>query len=202
VFILFLKFASVLHLPLCNLDDLYASKVQNNKHTMENHRLYRSVEHRVIGGVAGGLADYFDVDPVIVRLVFVLVALAGGGGILVYLILWIVLPENITSNFSYQQPKPGFAQSDKSSKEETNYSAPADPEWKSKTEPAFGMPIDSERKEKNTGGLIGGLILISLGCLFLVDRFIPNIDFGDLWPVLLVVIGAVLIATNLSGKSK
>jgi len=169
---------------------------------MENHRLYRSVEHRVIGGVAGGLAEYFDIDPVIVRLVFVIVALAGGGGLLVYLILWIVLPENTTPNFTFQQAKPGYSQSEPSAKEETTYSNPGDSDWKQTTEPSAGSPFSNGHKERNTGGLIGGLVLITLGCLFLIDRFIPNIDFGDLWPVLLVVIGAVLIATNLSGRSK
>jgi phage shock protein C len=169
---------------------------------MEKHRLFRSVEHRVIGGVAGGLAEYFDIDPVIVRLVFVIVALAGGGGLLVYLILWIVLPENNILNFNYQQAKPGYSQSETSSKEETTFTSSGDSEWKGKSEPSFDSSFENGRRERNTGGLIGGLVLISLGCIFLVDRFVPNIDFGDLWPVLLVVIGAVLIATNLSGKSQ
>jgi phage shock protein PspC (stress-responsive transcriptional regulator) len=167
---------------------------------MENHRLYRSVQHRVIGGVAGGLAEYFDIDPVIIRLVFVIVAFAGGGGLLVYLILWIVLPENTASKFSYQQSQPGYSQAGPPAQEETSFSG--NPEWKEKTDPSFGSPIQDGRKERNTGGLIGGLVLITLGCLFLIDRFVPDIDFGDLWPILLVVIGAVLIGTNLSGKSK
>jgi phage shock protein C len=187
---------------LCNLSASFASKLQNNKHTMENHRLYRSVEHRVIGGVAGGLADYFDIDPVIVRLVFVIVALAGGGGLLVYLILWIVLPENTMSRFSYQQSQPGYTQSEPSAKEKEETTFSGDPEWKEKADPSFDQPFNAGRKERNTGGLIGGLVLITLGSLFLIDRFVPHVDFGDLWPVLLVVIGAVLIATNLSGKTK
>ncbi|MEI6749272.1 MAG: PspC domain-containing protein [Bacteroidota bacterium] len=167
---------------------------------MENHRLYRSVEHRVIGGVAGGLADYFDIDPVIIRLVFVIVALAGGGGLLVYLILWIVLPENIAPNFTYQKSQPGFSQAEPQAKEETGNTNESD--WKGKADQSSGSPVSNGNKERNTGGLIGGLVLITLGCLFLISRFVPNIDFGDLWPVLLLVIGAVLIATNLSGKSK
>lgn len=56
-------------------------------------RLMRSRDDRVIGGVAGGLGAYFGIDPVIVRLVFVILALAGGGGILAYIIAWIVIPE-------------------------------------------------------------------------------------------------------------
>jgi phage shock protein C len=56
-------------------------------------KLYRSKKDRMLGGVAGGLAEYFSVDPTLVRLLFVFVALWLGGGILVYLIMWIVVPE-------------------------------------------------------------------------------------------------------------
>jgi phage shock protein C len=55
-------------------------------------RLYRSETNKMIGGVAGGLGDYFNIDPVLLRLLFVLVVLLGGSGILAYLILWIVVP--------------------------------------------------------------------------------------------------------------
>jgi phage shock protein PspC (stress-responsive transcriptional regulator) len=55
-------------------------------------RLYRSEKNRVIAGVAGGLAAYFDLDPNFVRLLFVLSAFIFGLGILVYLLLWILLP--------------------------------------------------------------------------------------------------------------
>ena len=56
-------------------------------------RLMRSRDDRMIGGVAGGLGAYLGIDPIIVRLVFVVLALAGGGGILAYVIAWIVIPE-------------------------------------------------------------------------------------------------------------
>ena len=56
-------------------------------------RLLRSRDDRMIGGVAGGIAHHLGIDPVVVRLVFVVLALAGGGGILAYFIAWIVIPE-------------------------------------------------------------------------------------------------------------
>jgi len=56
-------------------------------------RLYRDPENSVIGGVCGGMAAYFSVDPVIFRLLFVIFFFAGGASILVYIILWIVLPK-------------------------------------------------------------------------------------------------------------
>jgi len=54
-------------------------------------------------------------------------------------------------------------------------------------------PQQQEKKSNKEGGLMGGLILITLGILFLLPTFIPRLDFGDLWPVLLIVIGGVII---------
>jgi phage shock protein PspC (stress-responsive transcriptional regulator) len=56
-------------------------------------RMYRDPDNRIIGGVCGGLAAYWRVDPTIVRLIFVLLAIFGMAGVLIYLILWIILPE-------------------------------------------------------------------------------------------------------------
>ena len=60
--------------------------------TAASRRFYRSREDRVAGGVAGGLAHAFDLDPTLARLAFVVLAFAGFG-VLAYLLLWIVLPE-------------------------------------------------------------------------------------------------------------
>ena len=61
------------------------------------HRMYRDPDHRIIGGVCSGMGAYWNIDPVIVRIIFVALALAGGIGVLVYLILYIVLPEAKTT---------------------------------------------------------------------------------------------------------
>lgn len=56
-------------------------------------RLYRSRDERMIGGVAGGIAEYFEVDPTLVRIIFVLLLLPGFfPGILLYMILWAIIP--------------------------------------------------------------------------------------------------------------
>jgi phage shock protein C len=55
-------------------------------------RLHRSREERMLAGVCGGLGNYFAVDPTLVRVLFVLFGLVVGGGILAYLILWILIP--------------------------------------------------------------------------------------------------------------
>ncbi len=56
-------------------------------------RLYRSRDERVVVGVCGGIADSMDIDPSLVRIVFVLLALAGGFGLLLYIIMAIIVPE-------------------------------------------------------------------------------------------------------------
>lgn len=151
---------------------------------MEMHkRLYRSTKSKVLGGVAGGIAEYFDIDPILIRLLFVIIAFAGGGGVLVYLIMWIAIPLEPFTSIPFQQDaaQPGSAQ-------EAN---------------AASMPEGSNMptfKSDKRSGLIGGLLLISLGLIFLAARFIPHINFGDLWPLLLVVLGGVLIATSLSDR--
>ncbi|MBP5204452.1 PspC domain-containing protein [bacterium] len=55
-------------------------------------RLYRADKNQVIGGVCAGIAEYFDIDPTIVRVIFVALVLGEGFGVLLYLILWVLLP--------------------------------------------------------------------------------------------------------------
>jgi len=63
---------------------------------------------------------------------------------------------------------------------------------KNENVPGGGQPVH----QKNDGNLWGGLILITLGGIFLIDRFVPRIDFGDLWPLILVVVGIILITKS------
>lgn len=60
--------------------------------TSTRPRLYRSATDKVIAGVCGGLAQYFNIDPAIIRLAFVVFALAGGASVLLYIVLWIAVP--------------------------------------------------------------------------------------------------------------
>jgi phage shock protein PspC (stress-responsive transcriptional regulator) len=55
-------------------------------------RLYRSRTEKMLGGVCGGLGELLDIDPTIVRLVFVLLTIWGGAGALIYVILWLIAP--------------------------------------------------------------------------------------------------------------
>src|SRR5690606_29875515 len=56
-------------------------------------KMFRNPDDRVLGGVSGGLAAYFGVDPTVIRLLFVVSIFAGGAGIVIYFILWIITPE-------------------------------------------------------------------------------------------------------------
>lgn len=61
---------------------------------MSDKKLMRS-EDRIVAGVCGGLGEYFNADPTLVRILFVLLTLFGGGflGILIYIVLWIIMPD-------------------------------------------------------------------------------------------------------------
>ena len=144
---------------------------------MENsNRLYRSNTDKVIGGVSGGLADYLSIDVVIVRVLFVLLVLFGGSGVLVYIILWIAIPEQ---TISYD------AKEDKSDVEIIS---------DIETEPAT-------KKQSNTA-LGAGIILIIVGLLFLADRLIPFYNVIDFWPLILIVVGVMIIKPDLFKQSK
>lgn len=62
----------------------------------EVKKLYRSTDDRWLAGVCGGLAKYFNVDPTLVRVIFVVLALIGLGGVIIYLVLWVIIPPEPT----------------------------------------------------------------------------------------------------------
>lgn len=160
---------------------------------MEPKRLYRSVTDRKIAGVAAGLAEYFVMDPLLIRLAFVILMLAGGGGFLIYLILWIVTPDNPVRFQPFtHQPAPDFQ-----SNNPADAGAPENNGIKSDA-PNAGSSANAyapipDKPARSKGSLIGGLVLITIGALFLADELFPQINFGDLWPVILIVIGIGLL---------
>jgi phage shock protein C len=146
---------------------------------MEPKSFYRSTADKKIAGVAAGLGEYFEIDPLLVRLLFIIVAFAGGGGLLIYIVLWIVTPEK---PYNFTQAK---QQADMNSAETVA---------EEKTPPVD--PATSKHVPRHRGNLIGALVLITLGALFLVDEFIPHVNFGDLWPIILIVIGIGLLINS------
>lgn len=156
---------------------------------METHeRLYRSQTEKVIGGVAGGLADYFDIDVVLARVVFVLLALFGGGGVLIYIVLWIVIPS---------QPLIFSANSKNRTKEEVFGTGNND-----NTESDSNSLFDTKPAKQSNTALIAGVSLILVGMLFLGDRLFPWYNIADLWPLLLVGVGIIMIKPDILKSSK
>ena len=142
---------------------------------MENYNGHmRRSRNKVIGGVCGGIAEKLGIDPVVVRLVFALLFFVGGGGLLVYIVLWIVLPEA-----PWEMP----GSYDQSSQGADAATGTAGAEAYDK-----GVPARNSQTQ-----LIVGLILIVLGALFLIGAFIPGFNAHDLWPVALIIIGLFLL---------
>ncbi len=60
-------------------------------------RLFRDPDNRILGGVCGGLGAYFNIDPIVFRIIFILIAFGMGSGLIIYIILWIAIPEASTT---------------------------------------------------------------------------------------------------------
>ncbi len=80
-------------------------------------RLYRSVDDRMLGGVAAGLGEFLDIDPTIIRLIFAFSVFLGGTGLLVYLVMWLIVPEEpeVVVEAPPKKPSPKKAAAKKSS---------------------------------------------------------------------------------------
>lgn len=144
---------------------------------MENvNKLYRSNTEKVLGGVCGGLADYLNIDVVILRIIFVLLALFGGGGVLIYIILWIAIPAQM-ADYSKMKEK-------------------LDAEIIADDNPGVGAS-----RQSNTA-LGAGVILIIVGLLFLADRIMPYYNLIDFWPVILIAAGVIIIKPDIFKSTK
>lgn len=157
-------------------------------------RLFRSESDCKIGGVAGGLAEILEIDPTLVRLLWILVVLVTSGvGLLAYLAMWAIVPPR-----SEVMAGAG-AESDRSD--------PASPTAESGTEPAPGPDPAAAVRRRSNAPVVAGLVLIVIGVLFLIDNWV-SLQFwsylGDLislalrfWPAILIAAGAMLVYTRL-----
>ncbi len=159
-------------------------------------KLYRNEFDKVIAGVSSGTADYMEVDVTIIRLLFVLSTIfLFGTGILVYLVMWIVVPVN-------NDPSSRFTKFDDYFKKQNNPAGFNSSTFT--TPPPQGSTTDWTRpdefkplsKRNDTGRTVGGLFLLVIGLYFLMNEFniIPYwFRLGKLWPLIFVAVGVSFI---------
>lgn len=137
---------------------------KDNKDTGDEvKRLYRSREDKVVAGVCGGIGEYFNVDPVWIRIAFVLLIFAQGVGLILYVIAFLLMPEN----------------PHQTSKKSTQFEA---------TLSGF-----TKGKSKHTGAYIMGAILIIIGAIFLLQNLFSWFSFAYVWPLILIAIGIFML---------
>jgi len=136
---------------------------------MPAKRIYRNQREKVLGGVAAGIADYFDIDVAWVRLAFVLAVFASGFGLLAYVIAWIVFPKDERSGAQIDEVRKVAAASIKTG-------------------------VQRGRRGISSGSRNAfGILLILLGALFFMDQNFYWFRFDSFWPLLLVGLGVYLI---------
>lgn len=145
---------------------------------MASKKLYRSCKSRILGGVCGGLGEYFDVDPVLIRLLFIIALLSGGIGFIVYIVAWLAIPND---------PK---------CEKET-----AEEEIKAAAHSVADTVKDSVKSRKDDNRAIVGVAILIVGIIFLAVNasWIPADvwrHFIIFWPVLIVLFGLGLIFRN------
>ena len=151
-------------------------------------RLYRSQTDRMVWGVCGGLAKYFDIDPTIIRIIFVVLIFANGLGILAYIILAIVVPlEGSKATEPKEAIKENVAEIKQTATELGQEIRATFAGEETKPEEA----TEVSRRRRN----FFGIILIVLGVLFLMGslNLFAWFKWSYLWPLILVAVGLIII---------
>ncbi len=145
-----------------------------------NRRLYRSRTDTVIGGVAAGLANYLNADPALIRIAWaILVVVTGGAALIVYIVCWIVVPE---------EP-------------EVAVEPETDPVTGEVVTPAAEPSQTAARSSSGTAGVVFGIGLVVVGVWFLLRDALPDIDWALIWPLVLVGIGALILVTSMRRRA-
>jgi phage shock protein C len=136
-------------------------------------RLYRIQDGKMIGGVCTGLGEYFNIDPVLMRLLFIIILFISGVGLLAYIILWIVVPLQPAVKQSVHAASPGASQAEN---------------------PDEQLPGSTQsQRDIRPGNATAGYLLIGIGVLLLLNNFIPSFSLRDYWPLLLIAIGGGIL---------
>jgi len=158
-------------------------------------RLERSTTNKVVAGVCGGIAEYLQVDPTLVRVFFVVGSIVTGGlGLLGYIVLVVLMPlpgqaaPFVKSSGATASTLEGAASSDLSATGDQANSGPTPPR------PVVAPAPDPEAAERRRA--VAGLFLIALGALFLLGNSgVFRLVRWDLaWPLVFIAIGALLLA--------
>jgi len=177
---------------------------------VNDQRFYRS-STRILGGVCAGLAEGFHLDPLWVRVAFVLLVFLQGVGVFLYIVLWLVMPERLPdggqrSGFDAMTVDLrriwGEIQHLFGSAPPPASPSPASP---TSTTGPVGDPAATtaesavSQRSWHNQGLFVGLILVFLGLAFLGNN-IGIIDWSVVWPAALITLGIVLLVRNLERK--
>jgi phage shock protein C len=147
------------------------------------NRLYRSRSDRMIGGVCGGLARYLSIDPILVRIFFVLLTITGSFGFWLYVLLWVIVPDE-----TQEDRRIGFDNFEDRAK-------------------GMGEDVRQAVRSPNTNGVrLVGIVLICFGAfLLLTNLHIPWLAWLSkdlLLPILVIIAGAVLLFRALKKPSE
>jgi len=163
-------------------------QLPESQETMER-RLYRSRTDRMIWGVCGGLAEYFHIDPAIVRIIAVLLIFANGFGIIAYIIMTMVVPlEGSKSSGPQETVRENVAEMRETTQEISQ-----------KVKETFSEPVTSSGEKPSRSYIRSmtalGILVVLIGVLVLLAQL--NVfwwfSWGTLWPLILVAIGALII---------
>jgi phage shock protein PspC (stress-responsive transcriptional regulator) len=162
---------------------------------MMEKRLYRSRSDRMLWGVCGGLAKYFAIDPTIVRVIFILTIFFNGIGILAYIILAIVVPQESSET---REPSETVRENVTEMKE----TAEAVGKELKSTFDNKGKPAESISAQRSVTVL--GIVILVIGILLLLTNvmssvfwwFHSNYFWPIFWPLLLITIGVLIIISR------
>jgi len=149
-------------------------------------RLYRSSTQRMLSGVCGGLGEYFNIDPTLVRIVYILVTIATGVllGIGLYFVLWLIVPSEASVGKSIRE----------SMRENVDEMAQSARDISSEVQATLRR-TPTEGAHRIERAALAGLILVAIGVLFLLANLdlLGWLRWARFWPLILIVIGLVLL---------
>jgi phage shock protein PspC (stress-responsive transcriptional regulator) len=178
-------------------------------------RLYRVRGGGIIGGVCAGIAEYFGVDPAIVRLAWAATIFLGGTGILAYLLAWIIIPE--VPRPSEQQPGLAGPAAQPAARAPIDPAPPVQAQAgaapASGTDPggvatsgatvaAMGGRAARDARAGGSGARSFGVLLIILGAFWLAHNLAPQLRWHRFWPLALVVVGLMMVVGALAGGGR